>query len=251
MLLLNTRSHLPGIVCSALLVSASCPANAASTVTDVSGIVAVFTEINGLSDEQIKVRPPGVVSWDEFAELASVVIEAPVLDPLSQACMDAPADPACAGTTTDAAARAEQLATVAGSGERFSVSGSAQASSFSDGFLYPAASGGVSSFEVTFLLDSVYSYSLVGDVLGIGQVSLSGAESFLGGPFNASGILSPGEYVLSADIQAFADLSGDNTGAGRFNLDLSLTSVPVPAAAWLFGSGLLCLVGIARNKRLA
>jgi len=29
----------------------------------------------------------------------------------------------------------------------------------------------------------------------------------------------------------------------------SLTTVPVPAAAWLFGSGLLGLVGIARRKK--
>jgi hypothetical protein len=29
------------------------------------------------------------------------------------------------------------------------------------------------------------------------------------------------------------------------------TTVPIPAAAWLFGSGLLCLVGIARRKKAA
>jgi hypothetical protein len=32
---------------------------------------------------------------------------------------------------------------------------------------------------------------------------------------------------------------------------VALTSVPVPAAAWLFGSGLLGLVGIARRKETA
>jgi hypothetical protein len=30
-----------------------------------------------------------------------------------------------------------------------------------------------------------------------------------------------------------------------------LTSVPVPAAAWLFGSGLLGLIGVARRKKTA
>jgi hypothetical protein len=30
---------------------------------------------------------------------------------------------------------------------------------------------------------------------------------------------------------------------------IALTSVPIPAAAWLFGSGLLGLVGIARRKK--
>ena len=29
---------------------------------------------------------------------------------------------------------------------------------------------------------------------------------------------------------------------------MSITAVPVPAAVWLFGSGLICLVGLARRK---
>jgi hypothetical protein len=32
---------------------------------------------------------------------------------------------------------------------------------------------------------------------------------------------------------------------------LALTTVPVPAAAWLFGSGLLGLAGIARRRKTA
>ena len=27
--------------------------------------------------------------------------------------------------------------------------------------------------------------------------------------------------------------------------------IPIPAAVWLFGSGLLCLVGVARRKKTA
>lgn len=37
----------------------------------------------------------------------------------------------------------------------------------------------------------------------------------------------------------------------NFNLHGTLTPVPVPAAVWLFGSGLLGLVGIARRKKKA
>jgi hypothetical protein len=34
------------------------------------------------------------------------------------------------------------------------------------------------------------------------------------------------------------------------NFDMTtLTVVPIPAAAWLFGSGLLGLVGVARRRR--
>ncbi len=41
-----------------------------------------------------------------------------------------------------------------------------------------------------------------------------------------------------------------NFGGATYNLTLTghVSSVPVPAAAWLFGSGLLGLVGIARRK---
>jgi len=39
------------------------------------------------------------------------------------------------------------------------------------------------------------------------------------------------------------------SGGSLFWDDVSLTAVPVPAAVWLFGSGLLGLVGVARRRR--
>ena len=47
--------------------------------------------------------------------------------------------------------------------------------------------------------------------------------------------------------------SGGTTNSalvGNFGLDLriTLTEVPVPAAAWLFGTGLIGLVGVVRRK---
>ena len=36
-----------------------------------------------------------------------------------------------------------------------------------------------------------------------------------------------------------------------FNANFDFTVVPVPAAVWLFGSGLLGLVGVARRKKSA
>jgi hypothetical protein len=36
---------------------------------------------------------------------------------------------------------------------------------------------------------------------------------------------------------------------GQWRADVSLTAVPIPAAVWLFGSGLLGLLGIARRKQ--
>jgi hypothetical protein len=38
---------------------------------------------------------------------------------------------------------------------------------------------------------------------------------------------------------------------GTLDLSAAASPVPVPAAAWLFGSGLLGLVGVARRKPIA
>ena len=43
----------------------------------------------------------------------------------------------------------------------------------------------------------------------------------------------------------------DQTGVGFSGFVEQQTVVPVPAAVWLFGSGLLGLVGMARRKKAA
>jgi len=46
-----------------------------------------------------------------------------------------------------------------------------------------------------------------------------------------------------------ADTSGVTEFASQDQIiDIAVAAVPVPAAAWLFGSGLLCLAGVARRK---
>ena len=51
--------------------------------------------------------------------------------------------------------------------------------------------------------------------------------------------------VSSLDFLAFSHAGGDNVG---IILDNVSVVVPIPAAAYLFGSGLLGLVGVARRK---
>jgi hypothetical protein len=46
------------------------------------------------------------------------------------------------------------------------------------------------------------------------------------------------------------DSSGNTTFLGFGRLD-AVSAVPIPAAVWLFGSGLLGLIGIARRKKVA
>jgi hypothetical protein len=53
----------------------------------------------------------------------------------------------------------------------------------------------------------------------------------------------PGSYFVS--FFGFADTSAPQLG--QYGIEIS--QVPVPAAIWLFGSGLLGLVGIARRKK--
>jgi hypothetical protein len=53
--------------------------------------------------------------------------------------------------------------------------------------------------------------------------------------------------LVSSLTLATSTIGGDFTNIGIGVLDV--TAVPVPAAAWLFGSGLLGLIGISRRKK--
>ena len=62
----------------------------------------------------------------------------------------------------------------------------------------------------------------------------------------------PNEFLQVASASGIASVSiRGNPAGGSFALDdLAYAPVPVPAAVWLFGSGLLGLIGIARHKRV-
>ena len=52
-------------------------------------------------------------------------------------------------------------------------------------------------------------------------------------------------YIQAADIN-FNEIEAVASATG--NITLTVSSVPVPATAWLFGSGLIGLIGLARRK---
>jgi hypothetical protein len=54
------------------------------------------------------------------------------------------------------------------------------------------------------------------------------------------------DVILAGDD---ADVSGDTRWYDATSFSVNVAAIPVPAAVWLFGSGLLGLVGVARRRR--
>ena len=89
-----------------------------------------------------------------------------------------------------------------------------------------------------------------------GSITLSGNNNFsLGmewgagyfGDTNNSPISSPDTYLVVFD--GFNDLDLKKQISGN-TLGVDMERIPVPAAAWLFGTGLLGIIGFARRRRI-
>jgi len=114
-------------------------------------------------------------------------------------------------------------------------------------------SGVVSSFSANGFTSGDARVSLVSQD---GSFNLSVSTPFFGdqtAPFDLSGTLFPNIYTLSASTNINADVFdvGVVSGTSDFSFDFNVTAVPIPAAAWLFSSGLLGLIGIARRMKAA
>jgi hypothetical protein len=76
------------------------------------------------------------------------------------------------------------------------------------------------------------------------------------GPFLTFNVMSLTDFdylkttspAFNSSFLFFDDLGGAEGMLGQWDSSVSLVVVPVPAALWLFGSGLIGLAGIARRK---
>lgn len=109
---------------------------------------------------------------------------------------------------------------------------------------------------------------LSGNVVGA-NVSTSGADAVLQSVFlivESTNNLLSSQNATDAANALINNLAGWNVRTDRqirlsflrpdapnspIEVDYQLTAIPVPAAVWLFGSGLIGLVGIARRKKAA
>ena len=116
---------------------------------------------------------------------------------------------------------------------------------------------GINYTDITVSGNNVFaSYTGSQQGVTIRDLSLNQSFSFNTG-FNIDGIaagLNNDLYVTSGN--SIYNYSTNGTLLNQMNFpdsginytDIAVSSVPVPAAAWLFGSGLLGLVGVARRK---
>ena len=104
-------------------------------------------------------------------------------------------------------------------------------------------SASVSNVNWTGLIDGGSAMSLFASSLSCGGVgcSLSLAPVSDGPLPHAAGV--------GTDIGILLDFALSAGDTVTFNTRFEVTPVPVPAAVWLFGSGLLGLVGVARRRK--
>jgi len=140
------------------------------------------------------------------------------------------------------------------------ISGSATSSNSMMGLLDIADTGTVTfNFDVNYYLEVLTSNSDSGYAnmsFDLGLYAFGSNVNLLDSDAAASMFLGIGPTNGLADTGTSGSVAID-LAAGSYNLDIEMTqnvattvsAVPVPAAVWLFGSGLIGLAGFARRKK--
>lgn len=97
-------------------------------------------------------------------------------------------------------------------------------------------------WALTGINSTAASFTMTGGTVHIDLDPDTAAETLI---IRATGVLNLTDYEETAGTFDFSS----ETGYGVFSA--GSTAVPLPAAAWLFGSGLIALVGIGRRRKVA
>ncbi|GMQ88171.1 MAG: hypothetical protein BMS9Abin08_1398 [Gammaproteobacteria bacterium] len=118
------------------------------------------------------------------------------------------------------------------------------------GFLAGDLVNGVGDDLVLFEIGTPDAFSLTinGTTLSVAMTLDTGDKITGGAQLNAIAI-DLNDFGVAADAAISSIDVGLARGGASFALAGTLVAVPVPAAVWLFGSGLLGLVGVARRKK--
>lgn len=136
-----------------------------------------------------------------------------------------------------------------------------------------ALSAGTNSLDLYYDVegDTSYGYDLMLDITGTGNISnVGGGDAELGNIFGSGWRQFGGDiygessssvlgfsFDFTADAGSLLSISGTYTNSDFIDAAIlssnlatvSVSAVPVPAAVWLFGSGLIGLIGFARRKK--
>ena len=98
----------------------------------------------------------------------------------------------------------------------------------------------------TDLISALSGYSILSNPLST-QGGATNGLIYNFSSLNSASFLAIGTSPRSGDLGPFLSIS---TGVSQFYInEIGFSAVPVPAATWLFGSGLIGLIGIARRKK--
>ena len=79
-----------------------------------------------------------------------------------------------------------------------------------------------------------------------GLLTLSGMGVLTGS--RDGNVYDPTSAIWTFSTTDLGDWDGTNLRDGTYSMSVQTTVVPVPAAVWLFGTGLIGLIGVARRK---
>ena len=117
-------------------------------------------------------------------------------------------------------------------------------------FAYDSAGNNISGGFDPFAQVSAGSDAIVGGAFDYVLAGTDGGNDFDWTQMMVSAVMP--DSTASTRIQLIHILEASTSNGGAIFLDdasLEVSAVPVPAAVWLFGSGLLGLVGVARRKK--